>query len=152
MTTDYTMNLVMYGFKRVTRAAAVARGVVAECGPGVNTGQKIVGTRGDVILDRLKFTFGKKNKGYVLGSGNVKSYSVSAWESVVAFALFGLSGCLIVVFQYFQGEGNDGSMGWKVYWYSGFGTEVVLPSGVMMLTVCREITSGGGTVLAAQSQ
>jgi hypothetical protein len=41
----------------------------------------------------------------------------------------------MVVFQDFHGDGKEGSMGLNVYWYSGFGTEVVFPSGVIMLTV-----------------
>lgn len=40
----------------------------------------------------------------------------------------------------------------KVYWYRGFGTLDVLPSGVRILTFCSEMTSGGGTLLVAQSQ
>jgi len=88
----------------------------------------------------------------MLESGKVKSYRVKSWTSVVAFGLFGLSGCLIVVFQDLQGGGKDWSTGLKVYWYSGLGTEVVLPSGVMILTFFNEITSGGGTELVAQSQ
>ena len=88
----------------------------------------------------------------MLESGNVMSYPLRSWESVVAFGLPGLSGCLIVVLQDLQGDGKDGSMGLNVYWYSGFATEVVLPSAVMILTFCREMTSGGGTELEAQSQ
>ena len=87
-----------------------------------------------------------------LGLGNVKSYLDRAWTSVDASGLLGSSGCLIVVCQYWYGAGKELSMGLKVYWYKGFGTAVVLPSGVVMLTVCREMTSGGGTEFVAQSQ
>jgi hypothetical protein len=67
---------------------------------------------------------------------------------LVTFRAFGL---LTVVLKRFQADGNDGSMGLKVYWIRGFGTDF-LPSGVMILTVGREMTSGGGTLLVAQSQ
>ena len=50
------MNLIMYGFQRVTRATTIARRVVTESRPGMNTRQKIVGTLSDVILDRRQFT------------------------------------------------------------------------------------------------
>ena len=44
------MNLIMYGFQRVTRATTITRRVVTESRPSPNTRQKIVGTLGDVIL------------------------------------------------------------------------------------------------------
>ena len=68
----------------------------------------------------------------------VRPYRVKSWTSVVAFGLFGLSGCLIVVLQDLQGDGKDGSTGLKVYWYRGFVTVVGLPSGAakMVIVVC----------------
>jgi hypothetical protein len=80
-------------------------------------------------------------------SGEVKSYRVSCWTLVTFRAL----GLLTVVLERLQGGRNDGSTGLKVYWIRGFGTDF-LPSGVMILTACREMTSGGGTLLVAQSQ
>jgi hypothetical protein len=70
---------------------------------------------------------------------------------MVTFSVSG-SAPLIVVLRDFQGDGKDGSMGLKVYWYRGFDTLDVFPSGVIILTVCSEMTSGGGTLLVAQSQ
>jgi hypothetical protein len=37
VTTDGAMNLIMYGFQRVTRATTVARRVVAKSGPSTDT-------------------------------------------------------------------------------------------------------------------
>lgn len=53
------MNLIMYGFQRVARATTIAPRVVTESRPSTNTRQKIVGTLGDVILDRRQVTLGK---------------------------------------------------------------------------------------------
>jgi hypothetical protein len=50
------MNLIMYGFQRVTRATTIARRVVTESRPSTNTRQKIVGTLGEVTLNRRQVT------------------------------------------------------------------------------------------------
>ena len=50
------MNLIMYGFQRVTGAATIAWRVVTESRPSTNTRQKIVGTLGDVTLSRRQVT------------------------------------------------------------------------------------------------
>ena len=53
---DHDMNSIVDGFQTVAPAAAVADGVVAECGPGVHPGQQVVGTRGDIRLPIAKDT------------------------------------------------------------------------------------------------
>jgi hypothetical protein len=50
------MNLIVYGFQGVTRAAAITSGVVAERRPGMHTSQKIESTCSDVLLDRFEIT------------------------------------------------------------------------------------------------
>jgi hypothetical protein len=50
------MNLIMYGFQRVTRATTIPRRVVTESRPSWDTRQKIVGTLGEVILGRRQVT------------------------------------------------------------------------------------------------
>ena len=83
-------------------------------------------------------------------SDKSKAYLIRRGTSVTFGALG--EGLLTVVLKRPQGRGNDGSTGLNVYWSKGFGTEDVLPSGVIILTVCREMTSGGGTLFVAQSQ
>jgi hypothetical protein len=61
------------------------------------------------------------------------------------------AGLLIVVGKWLQEVGNDGSTGSKEYRIRGFVTDFV-PSGVVILTFSKEITSGGGMLLVAQSQ
>ena len=78
----------------------------------------------------------------------VKSYLIRRGTSVTFGALG--EGLLTVVLKRPQGRGNDGSTGLKAYWSKGFGTEDVLPSGVVILTVCIEMTSGGGTLFPAR--
>jgi hypothetical protein len=42
VTTDGAMNLIMYGFQRVTRATTIAYRVVAKSRPSTNTRKKVV--------------------------------------------------------------------------------------------------------------
>jgi hypothetical protein len=44
VTTDGAMNLIMYGFQRVTRATTIAYRVVAKSRPSTNTRKKVVDT------------------------------------------------------------------------------------------------------------
>ena len=53
---DYTMNLIMYGLQRVTRATTISRRVVTETGPSMNTCHKIIDTCGDITLGRRQVT------------------------------------------------------------------------------------------------
>jgi hypothetical protein len=62
LTTHETMNFVMYTFEGVARTTAIISRVVAECGPRVNTGQKIVSLRGDVVLELLKVTLNEMSE------------------------------------------------------------------------------------------
>ena len=55
------MNLIVYGLKGVTRAATISGRVVAESRPSMNTRQKVVGTGGDIILNRRQYTLAEKN-------------------------------------------------------------------------------------------
>ena len=88
----------------------------------------------------------------MLYSDKGKSCLINALTSVVASGSSEV-GLLSVVGQESKGNVKDGSMGLKVYDNSGFGTSVEVPSGaVKMLTVVLETTSGGGTLLVAQSQ
>ena len=101
MTINPTMNLIMYGFQGVTGASAISRRVVAETRPSMYTRQKVVGAIGEIILNRFQFTLVEKNECERPELvGKVKSYASRALTSVVAFGSAGLSGCLIVVFQY----------------------------------------------------
>ena len=50
VTTNRTMNPIMYTFQGVAGAAAIARCVVTESVPGIHTHAKVVGTLGQVIL------------------------------------------------------------------------------------------------------
>ena len=62
MTTNDTMNFVMYAFQRVASAAAITSSVVAERRPSTDTRQKIVSLCCDVVLVLLKITLDANNE------------------------------------------------------------------------------------------
>jgi hypothetical protein len=59
VTTDGAMNLIVYGFQRVTGATTIAFRVVAKSRPSANTRKKVVGTWSNIILYSLQITGGK---------------------------------------------------------------------------------------------
>ena len=113
ISSDINVNTIVDSFQTVAGATAVVRSVVAECRPGVHTGQEVVRLRRNVRLFSLKSTVACS-----LVSHN-RHYPCERLSHLFSSATLSFAsaskvvGCLNVVRQLMYGSGKEGSMGWN---------------------------------------